>query len=174
MDEKLAEAEVGVVGAALLEPDRVLGVMARWGVRPEWFASEFGRAAAGVLLPMHAAGEPIDLLTVGAKLRRTGQTTVAGMLEAVLERVPTAAHAPYYMGLLRDAWLTRAAREAAAEMSRGLEAPEYLPKDTVATAIGRLTALIAEGSRGQERTAWEVMRDCVDLWRDAAAGKRSV
>jgi replicative DNA helicase len=173
MDERLAEAEVGVIGAAMLEPDRVLGMLARWGVRPEWFESRFGRSVAEVAMPMHAAGEPVDLLTVGARLRRCGNDTEANQLEVVLERVPTAAHAPFYLGLLRDGWLTRAARNAAAEMSKALDAPEFAPKDTVAAAVATLTALIAAGSKGQERTAWEVMRDCVELWSDAAKGKRS-
>jgi replicative DNA helicase len=172
-DRKLAEAEIGVIGSALIEPDLVIGVLARWGVKPEWFSSVVGRTIAEAMMPMHADGEPVDLLTLGAKLRRCGHLEIADSLEGIYDKVPTAKHVGHYLAMLRDGWMSRAAREASFSMSKMLADPSRVPKDAVATMVGTLTALMEAGCTGQSRSPYEVRKDALDLWTDAANGKRS-
>ena len=70
------EAEQGVVGAILLESDAIDRVMDM--VSPEDFTSEPIQLVYQQLVDMRLSGEPIDLVTVTAKLFETGHIDRVG------------------------------------------------------------------------------------------------
>jgi replicative DNA helicase len=109
------DAERATLGALLLEPSSYEHVIDE-GLRPE----DFYRPAHGTLFKviqdLHAAAEPIDVLTVVDELLRRGQLDAVGGAAAVSQleaMLPTAAHVGAYARLVREKATLRSLIEAA-------------------------------------------------------------
>ncbi|MBN1269270.1 MAG: replicative DNA helicase [Kiritimatiellae bacterium] len=104
------EAERGVLGSALLDPARVVDLCLERGVKPEAFYVRSHQALFEVLLGMSQENRPIDLLTLGDRLKALGRIEEVGgaaYLERLVDSTPTSAHADYYIDLVHQKWLLR-------------------------------------------------------------------
>ena len=104
------EAERAVLGAVLLESDRVLDLCLSSQIGPDTFYAPWHRNLFEALVEMNQQGRPIDLLTVGERLRTLGRLEDVGgneYLERLVDSMPTAAHAEYYIDLVRQKHLLR-------------------------------------------------------------------
>lgn len=118
-DEELAElsdkapphdldAEQAVLGAMLIEAGA-----ARLGLsklQTDDFYPEAHRIIFSAMEAAAAGGEPVDLVTVSAELRKVGQIENIGggkYLVACIGKVPTAAHAPRYLAIVKEASVKR-------------------------------------------------------------------
>ena len=77
------EAEIGVAGLALIEPEFVF----RHEIPVDTFSRPKIRALWETLQTMHAEGEPIDRVTVAARLEAAGMVDASKLVEAVLDQV---------------------------------------------------------------------------------------
>ena len=170
----LDTAEAGVLGAALLAPDATLAAMARWGVRPEWFQFPTGRLLCEGLFALRDAGSPVDLVTATDWCEKRGHPEMAGVLETLLDRTPTAGHGPHYVSLMAERWTDRAIRDACAETLRSLDAHDTDPATALAAHVDRMVRLVAASRAGDEPTALDTMREVVDSWAKARAEGRSL
>ena len=103
------EAERGVLGSALIESEHVIEICIR-ELSTEAFYVPAHRILFEQLLAMYQNARPIDLLTVGEHLKQGGHLDRAGgyaFLEGLIDSTPTAAHAEYYIGLVRQKHLLR-------------------------------------------------------------------
>jgi replicative DNA helicase len=104
------EAERGVLGAALLDAARVVDLAVEQGLSPNAFYVHAHQVLFEVLTEMVHQGRPVDLLTVGDRLRDLGKLEAIGgaaFLERLVDSTPTAAHAEYYIDLVRQRFLLR-------------------------------------------------------------------
>lgn len=104
------EAERGVLGAALLDAVRVIPLAVERGLQPDSFYVPAHQALFEVMLGMVHEGRPVDLLTVGDRLRDLKQIEGIGgaaFLERLVDSTPTAAHAEYYVDIVRQKFLLR-------------------------------------------------------------------
>ncbi len=104
------EAEVGVLGSILLDPGRVLDLCIEGQLGAQSFFHPGHVDLYSAFGTMAAAGQPIDLLTTAEYLRTANLLDRVGgveYLEKLLGSTPTAAHAPFYIDLVRQKHLLR-------------------------------------------------------------------
>lgn len=113
------DAERSLIGSVFFRADvvdEVAGV-----ITADAFYAGGHREIWGRLVAMHAAGDPIDPVTVSEALESTGTLEDVGgyeAIETITRAVPHAAHADYYAGIVRENWLKRRALTAAETMIR--------------------------------------------------------
>lgn len=100
------EAEAALLGSILLDPSVLGGI----SLTPGAFYLEKHSWIFSALRELENAGEPIDFLTVLAKLERRGQLDKVGgsaYLTTLLNAAPTAAHYGHYAKLISEAAFKR-------------------------------------------------------------------
>ena len=108
-----AEAERGVLGSILLDAasdSRVLDLCTENGITPDSFFAPANRLLFETLVEMSHAGLTIDPLTFNERLRalnRLDDVGGAAMIQALIDETPTAAHAEYYINIVRQKHLLR-------------------------------------------------------------------
>lgn len=122
-DDSLIGAERAVVGAMMLDGRRVAEVKA--AVRPTDFYDARYQAIAEVCFELHQRGNPVDVISVGTRLRVTGRFN--GFTEILLhelsEEVPTASNAGYYAGIVAGGATRRRMRTAGLKMIGAADDP---------------------------------------------------
>ena len=116
-----AEAERGVLGSALLDAERVLDLCVVSGLVPEAFYTPSHRILYETLQAMAHDGAAIDAVTVSDRLRAIDRLDAVGgtqALEQLIDATPTAAHAEYYIDIVRQKLLLRQVIECAQEAER--------------------------------------------------------
>lgn len=105
-----SEAEKGVLGSVLLDAARVMDLCIAACLVPESFYFEPHRRLFDDFIAMQHAGLAIDMLTVVERLRTAGRLDAIGgaaFLESLVDATPTAAHAEYYIDIVRQKHLLR-------------------------------------------------------------------
>ena len=90
-------------------------------LRADDFYRESHRRIFDAMVSLYDSGKGVDAVLVREELRRRGDLEAAGGPEAIvnlLDRVPTAAHAAHYAGIVRDASIRRGIIVAADKASR--------------------------------------------------------
>ena len=105
------EAEQGVLGCIFLDPNRALGeCITRFKAGAEVFYDPRHRTLYELLVDMYEVKDPIELISVGQKLRDTNQLDAVGglvYLSQLDNAVPSAANLEYYAEIIRDKYLLR-------------------------------------------------------------------
>ena len=109
------EAERAVLGSILLDTmgsddGRVMDECRTHGIVPESFYDSANRAIYATMLDMATLSKSLDALTLIEELRRLGKLEAvggAGYIQALVDQVPTTAHAEHYIGILRGKHLRR-------------------------------------------------------------------
>lgn len=95
----------------LLGPNECLPcALEKFACRGEVFYDLRHRAIFEIALEMYDKREPIDLITIGQKLRDLNQLEGVGglvYLSALMDAVPSAANFAYYADIVREKWLLR-------------------------------------------------------------------
>ncbi|MEI7435578.1 MAG: replicative DNA helicase [bacterium] len=115
------EAERGVLGCLLLDSARVLDLCLAQQLSADAFYHPAHRAVFEVCLEMVSESRPIDLLTVTERFRSTNLIDRIGgpaVLDQLVDAIPTAAHAEYYIDLVRQKYLLRTVIDRAREAER--------------------------------------------------------
>jgi replicative DNA helicase len=99
------------LGSILLDAERVIDLCTEAGLDADAFYPAAHRALYAALFEMAREGVAIDLLTVTERLRALNRLDTVGgaaALEALVDATPTAAHAEYYIDIVRQKSLLRA------------------------------------------------------------------
>ncbi len=115
------EAERGVLGSVLLDGGKVLDLCVEQQLSAESFYIPAHRTVFETMLDMSREGRPIDLLTVTERLQNAGVLDRVGgptALDRLVDATPTAAHAEYYIGIVRDKYLLRSVIATARDAER--------------------------------------------------------
>ncbi len=102
------EAEKGVLGSILLDFDRALNLAVDSRITPETFYTPAHRTIYEAMLSMLSAGQAVDVLTLSAYLTTHEKLKSAGgdvYLDQLIDSTPTAAHAEYYIDIIRQKFL---------------------------------------------------------------------
>ncbi len=150
------EAERGVLGSVLLDPARVLDLCVENGLAdPEVFYAPAHRALYETLRKMQNTGAAIDVLTLVEALKADSRLEEVGGAEAIeriIEGTPTAAHAEYYIDIVRQKALLRRTLGTV----RAVEQSCYegnLPADQVVAEAEQKVLSIADRRAG--RVTWQ-------------------
>lgn len=166
------EAEAGAVGAALLEPGKVLNLAEMSGVTEDSFYVPSHRIVWSALREVYGAKGTADAIMVGEALASAGNLEKVGGvtgLNMLVDGVSSVAHAAYYLDIVRNKAMCRgiiaAARETEAEAMRAENGDQ-----AVASAVGRFTGLTVQ--RPDQETNEEAMEAMIGKWQDAHDGKK--
>ncbi len=97
------DAERTVIGALLLDPDRIVDVVAT--IQPQDFYDPTLRAIYEAIRRLYEDRTPIDFVTVSDALRGDEKLQSIGgsaFLATLATNVPTSAHAVHYADIVRD------------------------------------------------------------------------
>ena len=151
------EAERGVLGSILLDASRVLDLCVENGLAdPESFYVPAHRTLYATLQQMSAKGEVIDMLTVLERLRADGQLEGVGgaaFLEGLMDATPTAAHAEYYIDIVRQKALLRRTLDCVRDVERECY-QQQAPADQIVAESEQKFLAIA-GNRQGGRMSWK-------------------
>ena len=117
-------AERAVLGAILIDTtgadeDRVMSICTSTGVTPETFYDPRNRLVYAKMREMSASSRSLDALTLADELRAAGKLdAIGGMayIQALIDQVPTAAHAEHYVSIIRGKHLRRLLIERATKV----------------------------------------------------------
>lgn len=150
------EAEQAVLGAILLEAEALITSMER--LRAEDFYSVSHQRIFEVMVALGEDGEPIDLVTLTARLQDLGQLDEVGgvsYLAKLAGAVPTAANVEYYAQIVEEkSMLRRLIRTATQIVSSG-----YATEDDVGVLLGDAERRIMELSQNRSSSGFISIRD---------------
>lgn len=176
------ESERALLGALLLEPVQVFGVVTReYGLFPVAFHDEHNRLIAESLWSVALERlDHLDRVTVAEEMRRVGTLEKVGgskTLEACIDLCPTAAHCEAYAGEIKHKWNLRRLVEAGMDIQAEALKPDAAP-EVVTWAQNRLMEMIPErvDRRSNEDVALEIVGKFRDAkaWRDGDETKKPV
>lgn len=110
------DAERGVLGSILLDWQKVLDFCVEKQVMPDSFYLRPHQVIFETMLDMSRDLQPIDVLTLGERLNAAGRLEEVGgvtFLNQLLDATPTAAHAEFYVDIVRQHHLLRRIVECA-------------------------------------------------------------
>lgn len=161
------EAERAVLGSILLDTtsrngDRVMDLCLTSRLVPESFFDPRNRAIYSTMVDMNRKSRPLDPLTLVEELSTAGKLEAVGgeaYVTGLIDRVPTAAHAEHYIGIVNSKALRRTLIERAGEVIRkGYDEAEYPdPKALLGEAE---KSFLEIGGGGMSTMPWE---DAVNL-----------
>jgi replicative DNA helicase len=165
------ESEGALLGALLLEPIRVFGVVTReWGLTPDAFYVPANRLVAEAVWEDAATAlDRLDVVTVRERMREAGSLEKAGgskKLEDLLEACVTPAHCEAYAEVVKRKWDLRRLAEAGLEIHQEAMKPDA-PVETVSWAAQRIAEVIP--LRDKAVTNADMMRGIITEFRDAKA-----
>lgn len=112
------QAEVSILGAILIDKDAIVDIVEF--LRPEHFYKEANGRIFAAMLSLFEKHEPIDIVTVAAELKKSGDLERVGggaYLTSLLNVVPTSAHAENYGRIVQDNYTRRSLVSAAARIT---------------------------------------------------------
>ncbi|MBC8419044.1 MAG: hypothetical protein H8E10_10665 [Desulfobacterales bacterium] len=162
------EAEISVIGSIIIDPQKVLNLCADNEITANSFFIPAHRHLFLAVQVMERESRPIDLVTVGHYLTEEGQIHSVGgweYLEKLVEETPTAAHAEYYIGIVKEKELLRAVIHVASEAID--KCSESEAKDVVASLSENLTQIV---SHKEEKSTADCMDDNIHVLDNAYNG----
>ena len=111
------EAETSIIGAILIDKDAIISVAEF--LRPEHFYNENHGAIFRAILDLYEERSPIDIVTVGDKLKKNRALSKVGgsaFLVELVNGVPTAANAEKYGLIVKDLYIKRQLISAASRI----------------------------------------------------------
>lgn len=130
--------EEAVIGACLLD-ERVIR-FATEHVMPTDFSTWQGEEIFSAICWLHAAKQPVDVVTVAARLAEMGSKVVATELHRVMATVPTAQNVGFYAAEVREASTRRRLRAVSMRLMQGAENEAVPPGETLAAVLDELKA----------------------------------
>ncbi len=146
------EAERGVLGSILIDSGRVMDLCVERQLTPESFYVSALRTVYEAMQDVQRVSRVVDVLTVSERLRDTGRLDGIGgsiFLERLIDFTPTAAHAEYYIDIVRQKHLLRSVIDVALRA----EASCYDPDVDATTLLGQTEQNFFDITAGQHGTA---------------------
>lgn len=134
-----ADAELAVLGACLLRPERLMEV--RKLIKPEDFYHDDLRLMFEAMIELEDQWSPIDVVLLVAKLRERGQLEEAGgeyRISQVLSGCPSAANVRFYCQIVSVLSTRRRLHSLAVELMSGALNPSRKTADLISEAMERL------------------------------------
>lgn len=154
------DAEQGVLGGLLLEPDRWDMVEGRLE-EDDFFSPAYGTIFAA-MNSVRKRGKPIDLLVLKDELVTRGELESVGgsaALAALADAVPTGAHVEYYAQIVRDHATRRRLIRASGEIIERAATSHETTADIVDHAERSIFNVATRGTSGDARSIENVLHE---------------
>lgn len=166
------EAEIGLLGSAMVDPVRVLHLCMRSQISPSDFYLEPHRSVYDAMLELQRRGRPVDIVCVSDELKSQGKLEGVGgalFLDSLVDRTPTAAHAEYYAEVVRK----KAERRLIIHTCWDGQAKAYdeeADADEVLRALQSKLFRISRMAEGPSRNV-DAIRENMARWEEARKGR---
>ncbi len=127
------DAERGVLGSMMVDAARAVDLAIEKRIRGESFYVPAHRQIFENIVALHDSGRPVDLLTVGQRMRDQGTLESVGgitYIEGLLDATPTSAALEYYIDIVRQKHILRRiidiSRESTEACYRGDESADLI------------------------------------------------
>lgn len=151
------EAEKSVLGGMLLSKDAI-GEVNEAGVTSEAYYRPVHGTIHDAIMDMYGKGQPVDPITLGAYLTKSGDLERVGgasYLHTLVQSVPTAANAAYYAEIVVERYKLRRLIEAGTRIVQMGYAAEGEVADVVNAAQAEMQSAAQLGAGGGvERVQW--------------------
>ena len=155
------EAEQGVLGCVLLSPREGLGhCIERFRSGAEVFYDPRHQTLFQVLVDMYDGQEPIDLVTLGQRLKDKHQLDGLGgyaYLSALMDAVPSAANLEYYVDIVREKHILR----KMIQTCTGVVARVYEEQDQVDKLLDEVERDVLRISEEREESSSRTIKELV-------------
>ncbi len=145
---------MSVLGGMLIDPDAITKAIEV--VDDSMFFREAHRRLFRAMTRMFERGEGLDVITIDAELKRTGESESVGGLEylaSLLDAVPTAANIEYHAKIVREKALLRRLIDAASTIIRDVYEPGKRAVETILDEAEQRVFKVAE-SHQREGFVW--------------------
>src|SRR5215469_13937381 len=156
------EAEAGVLGSLLIDPEAVVQVAD--SLRPDDFYREAHRIIFQAVLDLYESGGPADLITLTDELARRGQLDDLGgvsYVSSLANQVPTSANVDYYAQIVERTAILRRLIHAAGQIA----AIAYNEPDA-SVALEQAEKLVFNVSQNIIRTDFDPIRETLREYID--------
>src|SRR4051794_29078639 len=146
------EAEQSVLGAILLSDATLTPLVAEDGLEPAHFYRPAHGRIFEAMLALHAAGEPVDVLTLRDQLRRDGALEQVGgpvAVELLSGSAPAVGNVRRYAAIVRDCALKRAILHATYEIQEHVHSGQGNASDLLEALQAEAFALASGRERGR-------------------------
>lgn len=137
------ETEAEVLGACMLSQvalDEVVAIL-----RPEHFYRDFHGKVMGAIMDLWSAREPVDTLTVSARMILNGHGDALDEISDIVNKTPHAANAAYHAGIVRELAITREIARLSTEALERVYDEQHTASDQLRMACESLLKLAEEG-----------------------------
>lgn len=145
------EAERGVLGSMMVDAARAIDLALERRITVDSFYIPAHRTVFQAILDLHEKGRPVDLLTVGQRLRDLKKLDNVGglsFIEGLIDATPTAAALEYYIDIVRQRHILRSIIEAS---QKAIEEC-YKMEDGADLILDRAAQALFDISRHQTRS----------------------
>lgn len=169
------EAERGVLGSMMVDAARAINVALERRITVDSFYIPAHRTIFQAILDLHEKGSPVDLLTVGQRLRELNKLDYVGGLsfvEGLIDSTPTAAALEHYADIVAEKYRLRAIIDAA----RAAAEAAYKGEDDAQSIASRLdldVAAIVEKA-GDNAPLHQVAAQIIDEWESPASAHKKI
>lgn len=104
------DAERGVLGSMMVDAERAVDLAVEMQIRADSFYIPAHRQIFETIVGLHDMSRPVDLLTVGQRMRDLGTLNAIGgvaYLEGLMDSTPTSAALEYYIDIVRQKHILR-------------------------------------------------------------------
>src|SRR5262249_33956160 len=168
------EAERGVLGGGLRDPDTLSGVLQI--IRADNLYFDPHQKIFQAIIDLYNENQPVDLVLLFERLRKNKHLEDVGgqaYLAELWESVPTGANAEYHAKLVRDAAMIRNLIHTGNEILRDAYDRTESADEMVAQAERKILEIAREGLIGDTKTLNEVVKEAY-IRIDARAGKENL
>jgi replicative DNA helicase len=159
------DAEQSVLGAILLSDRSLYALVIEEGLRAEDFYRERHGTIYDAMLSLYNESEPVDVLTITDRLRRTGKLDEVGgpaVVDELTGLVPAAGHARRYAQIVRENALLRRLLKASFEIQESVLGHEAHPRELVEQAEKAMLEVARDDRHQDFRSIEDVLHDEVD------------
>jgi replicative DNA helicase len=171
------EAEQSVLGAILLSDRSLYALVIEEGLQPADFYHERHGLIYEAMLSLYEESEPVDVLTVTERLKRSGRLEEVGGAGAVDELtgvVPAAGHARRYAQIVRENALLRRLLAAAYEIQSSVSEYQAPPRELVEYAEKAILEVARDDRQQDFRAIEEVLHEELDKLHRLSIEKMSL
>ena len=155
------EAEDAVIGAMLIQP-HLISVISD-DLSPDAFYYASNAELYRLILRLHDAGTPIDIVTLAEALPKLADGTPTMQYAGQIQKnTPSAANAKVYAQIVRDRAVSRQISDAAASIHT-IASETMSAEDKVAQAQALILGLDAGGADVECQMVGDILRDHVDV-----------
>jgi replicative DNA helicase len=171
------DAEQSVLGAILLSDRSLYALVIEEGLHPSDFYHERHGLIYEAMLSLYNESEPVDVLTVTERLKRSGtldEVGGAGAVDELTGVVPAAGHARRYARIVRENALLRRLLEAAYEIESDVADSGAPPRELVERAEKAILEVARDDRRQDFRPIEDVLHEELDKLHKLSVQKTSL